>query len=76
MIDPRMLEFAVNATIRVREEIKGIKSVMESAIEYGLLGDMGFGRQYLMMPPLLAANAFHGPPFAEIKSYDLNNDSR
>jgi len=66
MIDPRMLEHAVIATIRVREEIKARRSEISNATEYGLLGEVGLGLQYLITAPLRAANFFHGPPFAEI----------
>jgi hypothetical protein len=66
MIDPRILEHAVNATMRVREEIKGRRSGIANATEYGFSGEVGLGFQYLITEPLRAANFFHGPTFAEI----------
>jgi hypothetical protein len=65
--DPRMLEHAVKATMRVRAEIKGRRSDNASATEYELLGEASLvALQYLITAPLRAANFFHGPPFASI----------
>jgi hypothetical protein len=61
-----MLEHAVIATMRVREEIKGRRSGIANTTEYGLLGEVGLGFQYLITAPLRAANFFHGPTFAKI----------
>ena len=59
-----MFEQAVKATMRVREDISGNRSSVDRPIAYGLLVDRERGFQYLITPPLLDANFFHGPQFA------------
>lgn len=60
-----MLEHAVKAMIRVREVIRGRSSSVLSATEYGLLGFVGEGRQYLITAPRRAASFLYGPLFAD-----------
>lgn len=64
--DPRILEHAVKAMMRVRAEIKGRRSDNVSATEYELLGEAGLALQYLIAAPFRAAKFFHGPPLADI----------
>ena len=64
MIVPRILEHAVKATIRVFEDIRGNRSSVFSATEYGLLCSVGVGRQYFKMAPLRAASLFQHPVLA------------
>lgn len=64
MIDPRMLEHAVNATMRVREDINGSKSSIERPIAYELVGERERGFQYLIVAFFFEASFFQGPQFA------------
>ena len=64
MMDPRIFEQAVNATMRVREDISGSRSSVNRPIAYGLLVDRERGSQYLIIAAFLDANFFQGPQFA------------
>lgn len=63
-----MLEQAVNARIRVLEDMRGRRSSRRRATEYGLLslgvGVVIVGCQYLMRIPRRAASLFQGPALA------------
>jgi len=63
-IVPRMLEHAVNAMIRVSDDMRGNKSSTFSATEYGLLGLVGINLQYFKTAPRRAASLFQHPALA------------
>lgn len=63
-IDPRILEHAEKATIRVFDEMRGRRSSILWLTEYGLSGDFGVGFQCLTTAPRRAASFFQGPTLA------------
>ena len=74
MMDPRIFEHAGNATRRVLEEMSRRRSSILRLTEYGLLGDVGVGCQYLTIAPRRAASLFHGPLLAtQVRQAETHN---
>lgn len=63
-IDPRMFEHAEKATMRVLDEMRGMRSSTRNATEYGFSLFITVGCQSFMIAPLREASFFQGPALA------------